>query len=153
MDLLSNYNAELQKQVEQQIQHIYHIQQKTVLGMASMVENRDNNTGGHIKRTSDVIEIFINTIKEEHLLELSDEFYEDLIKAAPMHDLGKIAIEDRVLQKPDRFTEDEFEIMKTHAEKSAEIVEKILRGVEEDITMRSGMGWVIQWDYPANTLR
>ena len=49
-----------------------------------------------------------------------------------MHDLGKIAIEDRILQKPGRFTDEEFEIMKSHAEKSAEIVEMILRGVEEE---------------------
>lgn len=132
LDLLSNYNAELEQRVEQQIQHINFIQQKTVLGMASMVENRDNSTGGHIKRTSDVIGIFIETIKDDHLLELSDQFCRDLIKAAPMHDLGKIAIEDRILQKPGRFTEEEFEIMKTHAEKSAEIIEKMLRGVEEE---------------------
>lgn len=103
-----------------------------LMGMASMVENRDNSTGGHIKRTSDVIGIFIETIKDDHLLELSDQFCRDLIKAAPMHDLGKIAIEDRILQKPGRFTEEEFEIMKTHAEKSAEIIEKMLRGVEEE---------------------
>lgn len=132
VDLLSNYNGELEKQVEQQINHINHIQQKIVLGMASLVENRDNNTGGHIKRTSDVIRIFVETIKENNLFDLSDEFCEDLIKAAPMHDLGKIAIEDRILQKPGRFTDEEFEIMKTHAEKSAEIIEKILRGVEEE---------------------
>lgn len=132
LDLLSNYNAELEQQVDQQIQQISLIQRKTVLGMASMVENRDNNTGGHIKRTSDVIGILMETIKDKHLLRVSNEFCKDLIKAAPMHDLGKIAIEDRILQKPGRFTEEEFAIMKTHAEKSAEIVEKILRGVEEE---------------------
>ncbi len=132
LDLLSNYNTQLKEQVEQQIKHINYIQQKTVLGMAAMVENRDNNTGGHIKRTSDVIEIFVDTIKEERLLDISEQFCEDLIKAAPMHDLGKIAIEDRILQKPGKFTDEEFEIMKTHTEKSAEIVEMILRGVEDN---------------------
>ena len=131
-DLLSNYNSELEQQVANQTRHISYIQQKTILGMASMVENRDNNTGGHIKRTSDVIGIFVDTIKSNHLIELSDEFCEDLIKAAPMHDLGKIGIKDSILQKPGRFTDEEFEIMKTHAEKSAEIIEKILRGVEEE---------------------
>ena len=131
-DLLSNYNSELEQQVANQTRHISYIQQKTILGMASMVENRDNNTGGDIKRTSDVIGIFVDTIKSNHLIELSDEFCEDLIKAAPMHDLGKIGIKDSILQKPGRFTDEEFEIMKTHAEKSAEIIEKILRGVEEE---------------------
>lgn len=97
-----------------------------------MVENRDNSTGGHIKRTSEVVEILIQTIKENNLLDLSDEFCNDMIKAAPMHDLGKIAIEDSILQKPGKFTDEEFNIMKTHSEKSAEIIENILRGVEED---------------------
>ena len=49
-----------------------------------------------------------------------------------MHDLGKIAIEDRVLQKPGKFTDEEFAVMKTHSEKSANIIENILRGIEED---------------------
>lgn len=132
MDLLSNYNDELKEQVEKQTRHINLIQQKTVLSMASMVENRDNNTGGHIKRTSDVIKILVEIIKENNFMELSDEFCKDLIKAAPMHDLGKIAIEDRILQKPGKFTDEEFEIMKTHAEKSAEIVENILKDIEEE---------------------
>ncbi|MCI5727715.1 MAG: HD domain-containing protein [Clostridium sp.] len=131
-DLLSNYNYELQRQVDRQIKQIGNIQQKIVIGMANMVENRDNNTGGHIKRTSDVVAILVETIKENSLLELSEEFCEDLVAAAPMHDLGKIAIEDRILKKPGRFTDEEFEIMKTHAEKSAEIVEKILKDVEEE---------------------
>ena len=100
--------------------------------MQNDLENRDNSTGGHIKRTSDVIGIFVETMKENPRFQLSDELCEDLVKAAPMHDLGKIAIEDRILQKPGRFTEEEFAVMKTHAEKSAEIVEKILRGVEEE---------------------
>lgn len=70
--------------------------------------------------------------QSSYILELSEEFCEDLVAAAPMHDLGKIAIEDRILKKPGRFTDEEFEIMKTHAEKSAEIVEKILKDVEEE---------------------
>lgn len=132
VDLLSKYNSELELQVANQVEHISNIQRKTILGMASMVENRDNNTGGHIKRTSDVIGILIDTIRTNHLLELSDEFCNDLIKAAPMHDLGKIAISDSILNKPGKFTDEEFAIMKTHAEKSAEIIENILRGIEED---------------------
>lgn len=132
LDLVSKYNEELKQQVEKQTRHISLIQQKTLLGMANMVENRDNNTGGHIRRTSDVIGIFVQTIKDQALLELSDEFCRDLVKAAPMHDLGKIAIEDRILQKPGRFTDEEFAIMKTHSEKSAQIIEKMLRGVEEN---------------------
>ena len=74
--------------------------------MQNDLENRDNSTGGHIKRTSDVIGIFVETMKENPRFQLSDEFCEDLVKAAPVHDLRKIVIEDRILQKPGRFTEE-----------------------------------------------
>ncbi len=130
--LMEEYNDDLKKTVKEQVGRIKEIQNKTVLGIADMVENRDNATGGHIKRTSDVVAILLDTIKGNHLYDLSDEFCENLIKAAPMHDLGKIAVPDAILNKPGGFTDEEYEIMKQHATKSAEIVEKLLRGVEDD---------------------
>lgn len=130
--LLSNYNTELESQVKEKTEHISNIQAQVVVGMADMLENRDDNTGGHIKRTSDVIRILVDVIREHELLSLSDEFCRDIIKAAPMHDLGKIAIDDKILRKPGRLNDEEFAIMQTHAEKSALLVESILRGVEEE---------------------
>jgi putative two-component system response regulator len=105
-----------------------------ILGMATMVESRDNSTGGHIKRTSDVVEILITEIqkdKSEDRLKLSADFCHNIIKAAPMHDLGKIAVDDAVLRKPGRFTDEEFNIMKTHAAEGARIVHEILKGTDD----------------------
>ena len=132
MNLLSSYNAELEDQVKEKTEHIVNIQSQVLLGMANMVENRDGNTGGHIKRTSDVIKILVNTIQENNMLPLEITFFEDIIKAAPMHDLGKIGIDDRILKKPGKLTNEEFAIMQTHAQKSAVLVESILKGVEEE---------------------
>lgn len=132
MNLLSSYNAELESRVKEKTEHIVNIQSKVLVGMANMVENRDGNTGGHIKRTSDVIRILIETIQEKNLLPLEEQFCCDMIKAAPMHDLGKIGIDDMILKKPGRLTDEEFAIMQTHAEKSAVLVESILKGVEEE---------------------
>lgn len=132
LGLMFNYADELKTQVDEKTAHIQSIQNKVILSMADMVENRDNNTGGHIKRTSYVVSILIDTIKENGLLGKSDEFYNDVIKAAPMHDLGKIAVDDAILRKPGRLTPEEFEMIKTHSEKSAQLVEGILRGVEEE---------------------
>lgn len=131
-NLLSNYNTELEKQVQEKSRHISHIQQHVVLGMANMVENRDNNTGGHIKRTSEIIEILVDTIQKHKLMELEPQFCEDLIKAAPMHDLGKIGIDDRILRNPCRLTEEEFSAIKAHSEQGATLVKGILDGVEEE---------------------
>lgn len=132
LQLLSSYNSELENEVQKKTQHISNIQSHILIGMASIVENRDDNTGGHIRRTSDVIRILVNTIQEKQLLDLEDQFCIDLIKAAPMHDLGKIAIDDTILRKPGKLTEAEFSIMQTHAEKSALLVEQILNGIEDD---------------------
>lgn len=128
---LGEYNHTLKKEVKEKTKHIQSIQSKVLLGMANIMEDRDGNTGGHIKRTSHVIEILINTIKEHNILPLEDEFCQNLIKAAPMHDLGKIGIADSILRKPGRLTEEEFATMQTHAARSGDLVESILHGVEE----------------------
>jgi HD-GYP domain-containing protein (c-di-GMP phosphodiesterase class II) len=100
--------------------------------MAVVVESRDNSTGGHVRRTSDVVRMLIDEIKKDNKFNLSDEFCRDLIKAAPMHDLGKIAVEDNVLKKPGRFTDEEFEKMKTHAAEGAKIVHEILKDTDDE---------------------
>lgn len=129
---IEDYNVSLAKEVAEKTEDILRIKDMMVLGMAELVEGRDDNTGGHIKRTSHVVRILMDTIQENHLLLLDRQFARDIVKAAPMHDLGKISIDDKILKKPERLTPEEFEIIKTHAEKSAKLVDNILRGVEED---------------------
>ncbi len=131
MQLIVNYNTELNREVEEKTMHIRDMQDKMILSFADMVENRDSSTGGHIKRTSEVIRILVAQMKENGA-HLSDSFCACLIKAAPMHDLGKIAVDDAILRKPGRFTPEEFEVMKTHAAKGAEIVRKSLEGYDDE---------------------
>ena len=131
INLLSTYNSELETQVKQKTEHIVTIQSQVLLGMANIVENKDGSTGGHIKRTSDVIKILLETIQKDNIFPMSDEFKAEIIKAAPMHDLGKLSIDDSILKKPARLTPEEFAVMKTHPEKSALFVESILRGVKD----------------------
>lgn len=133
MLLINNYSDNLEKEVREQTAHINRMQDKIVLGMADMVENRDNNTGGHIKRTSEVVRIFTNElILHSSEYDFTNEFLEYVVKAAPMHDLGKIAVDDSVLRKPGKYTPEEFNEMKKHSEKGAEIVTHILEGVNDE---------------------
>ena len=129
--LIKNYNDELEKEVEKKTEHIIEMQNKLVMGMATMVEGRDNSTGGHIKRTSDCIRILVEEMKKDNIPGMDEEFCIDLIKAAPMHDLGKIAVDDKILRKPGKYTPEEFEIMKTHAEEGAKILRKILKDTDD----------------------
>ena len=79
-----------------------------------------------------MVRILVDAIKETGSLDLSDEFCENIIKAAPMHDLGKIAVDDMILRKPGRFTPEEFEKMKAHAAEGARIVKQILIDTDDE---------------------
>jgi putative two-component system response regulator len=127
---LNGYNDKLRDEVAKKTLHIVEMHDNLILGMATMVESRDNSTGGHIKRTSEIVNILIKEIqkdKSEDRLVLSGDFCHNIIKAAPMRDLGKIAVDDAILRKPGRFTDEEFEKMKTHAAEGARIVHEILK--------------------------
>ncbi len=130
--LLDRYNADLQAEVDAKTERLVVMHDRLILGMASMVESRDNSTGGHIRRTSEGVRILIETARENGALRLSDEFCKNIVKAAPMHDLGKIAVDDAVLRKPGRFTPEEFEKMKAHAAEGARIVHEILRDTDDE---------------------
>lgn len=131
MHALDASNSRLERVLKNNASHIQAIQEQMVVGMAKLVESRDLSTGGHIKRTSRVVALLIDEIKKEPEYQYSKDFYGALVSAAPMHDLGKIAIDDEILRKKGRFTSDELEVMKTHAEKGAVIVENLLATVEE----------------------
>lgn len=130
LELTGKYNEELNREVEHKTEQIRAIQEKMIMGMAQMVESRDLSTGGHIKRTSDVVRIFSEKLARSDL-GFDEKFLRLVIRSAPMHDLGKIGVDDAVLRKQARFTDEEYRIMKTHAEIGSEIVKKVLTDIEE----------------------
>jgi len=131
VDTIEKYNTRLSEEVSEKTKHILEIQNSVVLGLANMVENRDDNTGGHVKRTSDVIKYLVEEIQRMKTYQIDAQTAEDIVRAAPMHDLGKISIETSILCKPAKLDDAEYAIMKMHAPKSGEIVKIILEGVEE----------------------
>ena len=105
-----------------------------VMGFATLVENRDDNTGGHIMRTTEYVKMLARGLKERGFYrnELTRDYMDNLIMAAPMHDIGKIAIPDAILQKPGKLTDEEYAIMKTHAARGGEIIRDTFGSVGED---------------------
>ena len=132
LELLTDYNDRLNREVREKTRDIETIQEKLVLSMADMVENRDSNTGGHVRRTSDIVGILVREIMKDRLFPLEESLARDIIRTAPMHDLGKISIDPGILNKPARLTPEEFTIMKTHSTISGQMVKILLEGVEED---------------------
>lgn len=137
LSLLRHYNAQLEGEVEAKLEHIQVMQDQIIIGISDIVESRDNSTGGHVKRTSEAVRIFMDELEAESAeFHMTKQYVENVIKAAPMHDLGKIAVEDFILKKPGRFTDDEFQLMKVHAAVGAQIVEKALKGIEDEAFLR-----------------
>ena len=89
---MKKYENNLKGDVEEKNQHIVQLQQSFVVGILTMIESRDNSTGGHIKRTSDVVQILVDEMKEDESLCIDDEFCSCIITATPMHDIGKIVV-------------------------------------------------------------
>ena len=133
--LMDKYNEDLQREVEAKTHDIIKMQDNLIRSIAMMVESRDNSTGGHIVRTSDVVGLLLEEIRKDpefrEAHHITDEFCEDLIKAAPMHDIGKIAVDDDVLKKPGRFTDEEFAKMKKHAPEGARVLHEILKKTKD----------------------
>ncbi len=98
-------------------ERVSRMQSGMITFMAEIVENRDDNTGGHIRRTAKYVEDIAKELKRQGIYSdiLNDRYISDMVVAAPLHDIGKIHIPDAVLNKPGKLTEEEFEIMKTHA--------------------------------------
>jgi len=106
------------------------IQDNILYSVADLIENRDSNTGTHVKRTSEVVRILVHEL-EKNNKKYSAYYWNSIIKSAPMHDLGKIAVPDSILKKPGRLTQEEFETIKMHSQKSADIIEQILGKIED----------------------
>lgn len=131
--LIASYNSDLEKEVKIKTENIVRMHNDFIRSMATMVESRDSSTGGHIVRTSDVVEMLMNEIvKDEDFVrenKIDDTFIANIIKAAPLHDIGKISVDDAILKKPKekgRFTEEEFKEMQRHSTEGARVLEQIL---------------------------
>lgn len=107
-------------------EELEHIHEETIHSFADLVESRDGSTGEHIKRTTVYVRIIAGALLEYGQFQrvLTKDYINCLAQAAPMHDIGKIAVPDAVLQKPGKLTTEEFEQMKTHTTTGAELIQK-----------------------------
>jgi putative two-component system response regulator len=125
-DFLRDQNRFLEDEVARRSRELAAIQDVTILAMASMAETRDNETGNHIQRTQQYVKVLAEHLRTHPRFAstLSDAYIATLFKSAPLHDIGKIGIPDRILLKPGRFEPHEFEIMKTHCKLGRDAIQQ-----------------------------
>ena len=105
-----------------------------VESFANLVENRDSNTGGHIKRTRAYVNMILHKMRHDKKYKdiMNKDYLVNVSNAAPLHDIGKIATPDYILQKPGKLTDEEFAIMKKHAACGGEIIKDTFKNLEDE---------------------
>jgi putative two-component system response regulator len=114
---LEQHNQQLERRVAERTAQLQLMQEATIMAMASMAGTRDNETGNHIRRTQHYVRALARQLQQDARFapELSEDNIELLFQSVPLHDIGKVGIPDRILQKPGKLDSVEFEIMKLHA--------------------------------------
>ncbi len=133
-DFLRDKASFLEQEVAKQTREITAVQDATILALVSLAETRDLDTGNHIRRTQHYIRVLAEHLRDHprFAATLTEAYITTLFKSAPLHDIGKVGIPDRILLKPGRFEPAEMEIMKTHTVLGRETIEHAERelGVE-----------------------
>ena len=128
------------------------MQNALIMVLADMVESRDQNTGEHVKKTARYTGIIMDELKKEGIYsdKLTDKFMSDVIKSAPLHDIGKIKVSDRILNKPSRLDDDEYKRMKDHTLAGADIIDQVIEKVPESDYLKEARNLALyhheRWD-------
>ena len=125
--------------LKQRTEKLLRLQNSMTSVLASMVENRDKLTGEHITRTTAYLKIMINAMIDRgiYIDEIKNWDFDLVISSARMHDLGKIAVTDLILNKPEKLTEQEFEIIKSHAAAGEKIIDEIIKETGDEIFLQN----------------
>ncbi len=129
---MTKSQAEQTRSIRQLSSSTAKMQDGLIITMANMVENRDSDTGSHIQKTTAYVKIIVEGLKEKgyYAEKITPKFIADVVRSAPLHDVGNINIPDGVLNKPGKLTDEEYEIMKRHTTEGKKIIEDAIGIVE-----------------------
>ena len=124
------YINEFQKKSNQ----LSKMQNGIILVLADLVESRDKCTGDHVRKTAAYAEVILRQMKKEGVYSdmLTDDFINEVVSSAPLHDVGKIKVPDAILNKPGRLTDEEFKRMQAHTTAGGEVIDKAIALVDDE---------------------
>lgn len=132
-DMTKN-QAEQMRSIRSLSESTANMQDGLIITMADLVESRDSDTGAHVQKTAAYVKIIVEALRNKgyYVEKITPKFISDVIRSAPLHDVGKINIPDKVLNKPGKLTDEEYEIMKTHTTAGKRIIENAISTVNGD---------------------
>ncbi|MCL1820712.1 MAG: response regulator [Oscillospiraceae bacterium] len=149
---LELYRKSLEKVVLERTRKLEHTSDAILRLLANVASHRDEETGTHIQRTTDYVELLIYLIQRANLpgYGISKSYGESIIKSAKLHDIGKVAISDNILLKPGKLTPEEFDTMKFHTTEGAHMIDDAIKDLHDNSMLRVGREIIIghheRWD-------
>ena len=146
------YTAQLEDEVRNKTQELFHSHHALIVSLANMVEARDGTTGLHIKNTSAYVEIMAKALRKKPKYEkqFTDSYISVLKEAAPLHDIGKISIEDAILRKEGSLAPEELRAIQSHPEMGAQIIDTVLTEAEQSAYLETAREMALchheKWD-------
>ncbi|WP_455204124.1 HD domain-containing phosphohydrolase [Kaarinaea lacus] len=124
---IEEYNSQLQDRVRQQVQEISQAQLGAIFAMSKLAESRDPETGEHLERMREYCKVLSDHLSQlpKYQTIIDNNFISDIFAASPLHDIGKVGIDDRVLLKRGKLTPEEWQIMKLHPVIGAETLKEV----------------------------
>lgn len=132
------YNDLVQQDIQSELisnqQKANRMQEHIISGMASLIENRGTDSGGHVELISSLVKTLAEDARSDGVYAdtLTDDFISKLFSIAPMHDIGKVVVSDEILKKPDKLTDEEYEQMKAHASSGGSVIRSVFGGMADD---------------------
>jgi putative two-component system response regulator len=132
-EILQDYASRLMTMVQEKTEEVLELQNVVLATVADLVEFRDKSTGGHISRTQRYLKTLIDELAQDKTYKgaISEWNMDFFLQSVQLHDVGKIAISDLILNKPGKLTTEEFEIMKTHVTAGVDIIERMLNSTKK----------------------
>ncbi len=148
-ELLRNHNAWLEAEVVRRMAQNELTQTVSIRALAHLAEIRDPETGNHILRTQAYVLALATELRNHprHRMLLTERFVALLARSAPLHDIGKVGIPDRVLQHPGRLEGEDWEIMKTHASIGARAIELAELDTEQEVDFLRVAKEIARWHH------
>lgn len=148
-DFLHDKNDYLEAEIARRMEENQTIQNVSIRALAHLAETRDPETGDHILRTQSYVQILAKRLQGHSRFcdTITGHFIPLLTRSAPLHDIGKVGIPDHVLLKPGKLSDDEWAIMKTHAELGAQAIEMAERDVDRPVEFLALAKEIARWHH------